>query len=1194
MGQLVMTVVGGVAGFLVGGPMGAAIGMQLGGMVGGLLFGPSIKGPRLQDLKVTASTYGAAIPEIYGTVRLGTNLIWTSGIKETKHKSGGKGAPKQTTYTYDATFAVGLCRGPITNVLRIWADGKLIWDQSSSTSRTIGGTFGNFDFGSALVTLMSSKSKGKKSVKVRVYRGTEDQLPDSLISAHKGAGNVSAHRGLCYLVFEKLQLDDFGNRIPSITVEVSKTEAAAFPAIAATSSGATSPIYSTWYPDWETGRIYANVGGGSVKVFDLGTMAEMYATPLSGGRTTAFTPSGNSGNYVVPGAGLYFSEVGTGNSRPIEMYEMNGFSRMDTIGKDGSSLGGVFIDASGNLIEQYGALGTAGHTYVNGGTGRQLYYMHFDHTRSVWCFAQNDSIPVFTEKAPFTPSNAFSGRQGDNSSEIIGWRSANNRLELLIYNIPAGSKGNVATDANGSRWTQSSGWSSRTAYLVPTGHTRFTPRVVLYDPTDDCIFAMGINQSGVAVAFKWSVPNNTYKFVTTPANLKPPTDMKHSRIAGGSFGWYTYTLSTGALFQEIDIQTGALTLNKGISTTDMQWGSAAAAGGNQYWDDQSGSLVMATQNAYRRVYFRSTGEASTVENVARAICLRSGVLTNDDLDFTELSEGSLVGYLIDRECSARDALKQLATGYLFDGFESDYRLKLRSRGLTTAVTIPEDWIGSGDDGMTVKETLTQELEMPMRVSVNYYDVARDHQQNTQSAKRVSAPVPTMWTAKEEIMELPITWQASNAKQCAEKILKMMWANRWSYQFTLPWRYMKYDPADIASVQLRDGTTYTMRFNSVNIGADFTMEIDAVSERAAAYVSTAVGSSGDAPVQYIPVTYPCQPFVINTPLLRDIDYNTDGNSTLYLTVVTDAPVFNGAYLYMNAGGGVNFEAIGHISADNLSGLVVNALPQTKSYESTDEQTVLRVRLTDDDAELESVLQEDMLTDYLNAAVVGEEIIQFRDAAKQEDGSWHLSGILRARRGTNYAVNNHKPGERFLLLAESVLIKNSRPPEDYYTTDTFKAVPDTGAVEDAVPYASKLVPRDLMPYTPEDFGIEDDGTTVSITMSRRSRVIDPMRDGGEFIHYREGDKASARIMWSVWAGLTLNDTATVKTPTISAPLPLFDAAGLDIPPVVTFPLASLGGATGFLLKAYETGYADGTPKWMHFERIDTNRWNMTEVY
>jgi len=75
MGQLVMTVVGGVAGFLVGGPMGAAIGMQLGGMVGGLLFGPSIKGPRLQDLKVTASTYGAAIPEIYGTVRLGTNLI---------------------------------------------------------------------------------------------------------------------------------------------------------------------------------------------------------------------------------------------------------------------------------------------------------------------------------------------------------------------------------------------------------------------------------------------------------------------------------------------------------------------------------------------------------------------------------------------------------------------------------------------------------------------------------------------------------------------------------------------------------------------------------------------------------------------------------------------------------------------------------------------------------------------------------------------------------------------------------------------------------------------------------------------------------------------------------------------------------------------------------------------------------------
>jgi hypothetical protein len=37
---------------------------------------------------------------------------------------------------------------------------------------------------------------------------------------HLGAGNVPAFRGLCYLVFDDLQLKDFANRIPNISAEV--------------------------------------------------------------------------------------------------------------------------------------------------------------------------------------------------------------------------------------------------------------------------------------------------------------------------------------------------------------------------------------------------------------------------------------------------------------------------------------------------------------------------------------------------------------------------------------------------------------------------------------------------------------------------------------------------------------------------------------------------------------------------------------------------------------------------------------------------------------------------------------------------------------------------------------------------------------------------------------------------------------
>src|SRR5690606_10671722 len=52
------------------------------------------------------------------------------------------------------------------------------------------------------------------------HRGGEDQLPDPLIEAKEGAGEAPAYRGLCYLVFERLPLEQFGNRLPQISAEV--------------------------------------------------------------------------------------------------------------------------------------------------------------------------------------------------------------------------------------------------------------------------------------------------------------------------------------------------------------------------------------------------------------------------------------------------------------------------------------------------------------------------------------------------------------------------------------------------------------------------------------------------------------------------------------------------------------------------------------------------------------------------------------------------------------------------------------------------------------------------------------------------------------------------------------------------------------------------------------------------------------
>lgn len=200
MSTLVLSSAGAAVGGLFG-PAGTVIGQiagaTLGGVIDSALFGnrgAGKDGPRLGSLDVMSSSEGAPIPRVYGRVRLAGQVIWATQLEEvagTDEAGGGKGiggaADSGETYSYFANFAVGLCEGVIGRVARVWADGKPL------------------DLDGA---------------NYRVYRGSEDQAPDALIVAKEGAGDAPAYRGLAYVVFERLPLVNFGNRIPQLSFEV--------------------------------------------------------------------------------------------------------------------------------------------------------------------------------------------------------------------------------------------------------------------------------------------------------------------------------------------------------------------------------------------------------------------------------------------------------------------------------------------------------------------------------------------------------------------------------------------------------------------------------------------------------------------------------------------------------------------------------------------------------------------------------------------------------------------------------------------------------------------------------------------------------------------------------------------------------------------------------------------------------------
>jgi hypothetical protein len=194
MATLVLTTIG----TIVGGPIGGAIGSLLGQQIDQRLFAPKGRqGPRLNDLSLQTSTYGQAIPKLFGSMRVAGSVIWATDLREEQHRSGGgKGAPKTTTYSYSASFAVALSARPIRAVHRIWADGKL---------------------------LRGAAGDWKSETGFRLYLGDEEQDIDPLIASAEGGG-TPAYRGIAYALFEDFQLADYGNHIPSLTFEVEADE----------------------------------------------------------------------------------------------------------------------------------------------------------------------------------------------------------------------------------------------------------------------------------------------------------------------------------------------------------------------------------------------------------------------------------------------------------------------------------------------------------------------------------------------------------------------------------------------------------------------------------------------------------------------------------------------------------------------------------------------------------------------------------------------------------------------------------------------------------------------------------------------------------------------------------------------------------------------------------------------------------
>ncbi len=1076
MAKLALTIVGQVIGNAILPGIGGAIGGAIGGFIGGALFdepieGGTVAGPKLNDLAVQSSTYGRPIPVVYGTFRLSGNVIWSPGLVEhvaetrsgggggaAKGGGGGGGGTILRRFFYTASFAVMLCEGPAT-VLQIFADGKLIVDFTADGVEA--------QIATALTTDMIEVGGG-----IRIYPGSETQLPDPAIQADIGVADTPAYRGRCYIMFEDLALDDYGNRIPQISAVVTTgTPTELFPRTEVD----TNPLAFNWQqasltPDKRFAHIFSATDPATVAVWDTITETMLFNTEIDLGNLNAgfispFPVFDGQGFVYLSGRGTSFPDRQVVNGYKADTWELV-FSSVprDT---ETNFTGSMVITGRG---------GIDGPQYLHVGSSV------VEDGWSVWSVVRGVAILVNDFKINDLVDIPGSPQATSLVMEVSQPTNQTVDGEGFVW----GMWSDVATPSDTVYITQHDPATGRPLRIIEVPGSQFSS-YMMYDPFTNSI----VVQVGDVGMTRYDLDDDVW--IGSLNSISTTFDNAfwwNGPLQGNGHFWTMGSTS----FQEIDLETMS-SIRVIQATSPNNWLSPNALRFGVYSPLThviiTRSLLNPTLNQFHYLDRLQVGTGTTtLQAVVEDISSRVGLEAGDDIDATALTQ-IVYGYVLTTRMAARRGIEPLLPIYQFDAMESDHIVKYVNRGGASVVTLTQDDLGATADlaGAVPElvELRAQEPEMPERIDFLYADPGSDFQQFVQHAKRIREAVDTVGKVT---FNAPIAFPATVAKQIVEAMLYTAWIERDSFTSAVNWSHIALDPTDIITINL-DGVLFRVFITSTTWGADGVLEIDGLADDATSYESNAIGvEPSGVPDQKVTITGSSQFFVMDLPLLQDSD---SGLIMYFAAGPFGSEAWPGASIFR----ALDFGAIDQVwaFAPKLtavkSGLVGSILADTSNPWVWDRTNTLTVIISS------TTLASDTEINVLNGSngiLIGNEIIQYATVVDNGNDTYTLSDLLRGRRGTEWATGTHVRNEAAVILTEETINIKAMSAVELNVEHFYKAATlGSRTLESGLSKAVTYMGRSSMPYSPvciegDNLGSPSDWVA---TWTRRTRI------GGDWV-------------------------------------------------------------------------------------------------
>lgn len=481
-------------------------------------------------------------------------------------------------------------------------------------------------------------------------------------------------------------------------------------------------------------------------------------------------------------------------------------------------------------------------------------------------------------------------------------------------------------------------------------------------------------------------------------------------IAGVTLQAFAVDSTLSAFLKSVDFSSGNLEIRKNSDWSLVQTIS------NPHFGTQhgrffrivftdTGLFVQCGDNILRYAYtgINGVGEPIQLSEIVSDIHDRCGI-ESTLYDVSELTD-EVEGFSLAGDYTGASAIDSLRTVYFFDKSEHDKKLWYPKRGAAVIETLTIDNLTEVPDNTR----RNQAIEVPKKLHLRYQHARSGYAPVKATAASSS---PDFLTTGEVSIETAVVLDENEAAQTADKMYKITRTEIGGpTEITVPLNVgARYVTANNIGLSLRGATT-RQRLEQIDF-ADWKLKFTLKPDRQSAYTSNLTG---------VPIPEPTPPpstIVGPTELaILDIAARIDSEDDLnYLVAVSGRlPPWYGARYQRSLDAGATYTTVLDIEQASIMGEITNTVTDASEF-FTDTTNTVNVVLYRDNQSIESITNTQFLSEG-GAFVIEKsdgswEIMQYRDAVEESDGSFTLSTLHRGM--LNSGPSSHASGDRFVML------------------------------------------------------------------------------------------------------------------------------------------------------------------------------------